>query len=217
VNLDEETPLATLLRYASDRVGVALPMAFEKSDVSGLLNGNLDPAGVIVGTDMMSGRNQKELAFMVARTMALLRPEFYLASAFVDTAWLKVFFRAALAITQGSIVGEDNIEAVQQMVGFMQRLPEPVKVQIVRAVQALLESGENPDLSAWLRNADHTASRVGLLMSGDLRQAISNLKNEAQPLGKADVKEKVRQLIVFAISDEYFALREELGLALQAK
>jgi len=217
INLDEETPLATLLKYVSERVGVALPVAYEKPEVSGLVNGNVDPPALMVGADMRSGRSQKELAFVCGRSLALMRPEFYLASAFIDTAWLKVFFRAALAITQGSIVGEDNLEAVQQMVGFMQRLPEPVQVQIRRAVENLLNSGVNPDMSAWLRNVDHTASRVGLLLCGDLRQAISCIKNEAQPLGKSDVKEKVRQLIVFAISDEYFELREELGLALQAK
>ncbi len=43
---------------------------------------------------------------------------------------------------------------------------------------------------------------------------MSAVKNDAAPISKLTVPEKEAELLQFAISDEYFMVRERLGLAI---
>jgi hypothetical protein len=168
---------------------------------------------------MLGGKSQRELAFQVAKSVTLMRPEFYLASALPATEYLKTFFFAATSVVTGQVQGE-NTEEIVRYAHEIQELPTPVLEQVKRAVTAVFDSGRNPDLSAWLRNVDHTANRAGLMLCGDLRTAVACMKLEfegGRAISKADMKERVRELILFNISNDYFTLRSDLGLALAKK
>jgi hypothetical protein len=58
---------------------------------------------------------------------------------------------------------------------------------------------------------------VGLVLCGDLHVAAVCIKNDTNPVGKATVKEKIRELVLFAISDEFFQLRAQLGLSIDSQ
>ena len=68
-------------------------------------------------------------------------------------------------------------------------------------------------MSNWLEGLEHSTNRLGLLLCNDLVAAASVLKNEAGTFSRATVKDRVRELILYAISPEYFQLRAALGLA----
>ena len=57
-------------------------------------------------------------------------------------------------------------------------------------------------------------SRAGFLMCNDLEVAAHEIQSEPLAVGCADPKDKVRDLIQWCVSDEYFALRAHLGLAI---
>jgi tetratricopeptide (TPR) repeat protein len=217
IDLAQETPITGMIRYSMQALQVAEPQLYEKVDYTGLCNANTDPVGLIVGGDMKSGRPIRDVAFIASKAVAMLRPEYYLGSAYPSTDSLKIFLFAALTAVTGQPVGDAPAEHVQSYVTAIRRLPDPVLVQLRNHVQAFLGAGRNLDLSLWLRAVDHGANRVGLLLCGDLKHAISCIQTEAMPIGKADIKEKVRELVLFSISDQYFQLRRDLGLALQAK
>ena len=70
---------------------------------------------------------------------------------------------------------------------------------------------------------EQTGNRAGLLLCGDLRTAARLvLKNDAssRDLGAQDLSalassnEAFRELLRFAISEDYFVLREKLGTAI---
>ncbi|MCB9531627.1 MAG: tetratricopeptide repeat protein [Myxococcales bacterium] len=220
LDLEQQMPLTKMASYCASRIGLTEVAVYEKQDHYGLTNMNCDPPSLLAGKDMLSGKAQRELAFQVAKAVTLLRPEFYLASAYPSSEHLKTFFLAAYAASTNQLVGEGNAQLITSYAQVIQELPPPVLVQIQRALQAIIQTGKSPDLSAWLRAVDHTANRVGLLLCGDLRTAITAMKVETdreQSISKADIKDKVRELILFNISDPYFALRRDLGLALAAK
>ena len=127
------------------------------------------------------------------------------------------FFFAAFALATGTLPSDAPMQAVSPLVDALRKLPEPVLVPLRNQIAAYLNSGRNPDLSQWLRAVDYSADRIGLLLCGDLRQSIACVKNETFQIGKSSVKDKVKELILYSISDEYFALRRELGLALQPR
>jgi golgin subfamily B member 1 len=54
------------------------------------------------------------------------------------------------------------------------------------------------------------------VLCGDLQKAASCIKNDNNPIGKATAKDKIRDMVVFSISEEFFELRKQLGLAIGA-
>jgi hypothetical protein len=87
-------------------------------------------------------------------------------------------------------------------------------MQLQKYMKQYLSTGKNPNLSAWLTAVEHTCIRAGLVMCGNLHEAASAVKNDTNPIGKATVKDKIRELVLFSISDEYFDIRQKLGLAI---
>ena len=209
-------PLTAMLRYSFERVNVPKIEVYATQAYNGLYNANLDPAGLVAGPDMLAGKSERELAFICTKTVALCRPEYYLGSAFNATDSLKIFFYAAIALVTGQAIGDAPVDIVRGYVEALMRMPEPVVALLRNQVAAYLSEARNPDLSAWLRGIDHTANRVGLLFSGDIRTAAECIRNEPAPIGKETQKDRLVQLVMFGLSDDYFTLRKELGLALQA-
>jgi tetratricopeptide (TPR) repeat protein len=209
-------PLTAMLRYSFERIGVAPMAIYATQAYPGLYNANLDPPGLVAGPDMLAGKTERELAFICSKTVALCRPEYYLGSGFNTTDSLKIFFYAAIALVTGNVLGDAPVDVVRGYVDALMRMPEPVLAQLRNQVTTYLNQGRNPDLSAWLRGIDHTASRVGLLFSGDVRTAAECIRNEPAPVGKEKQKDRLVELVKFSLSDDYFTLRKELGLALQA-
>jgi len=74
---------------------------------------------------------------------------------------------------------------------------------------------EEAPAARWLRGVELTASRAGLLVSGDLRTAKRVLENEPLLFSEAvSVEEKLCDLLAFATDARYLTLRRKTGLAL---
>ena len=56
--------------------------------------------------------------------------------------------------------------------------------------------------------------RLGLLLCNDLGVALRVMRDDQLPLSKLSLAERIETLVLFSISDEYFQLRRELGIAL---
>jgi len=214
---NQQLPFCKIYLYAARTLGLnPPPLLYLKRDGSilGMRNANLDPPAFIVGADMFQGRQDRELGFIIGKAVALGRPEHYLAGGFFPTANLKAFFLAAMQLTNPTLNLGANDTLIQLVQEMQRRLPPPIMIQLQKNMQQFFQSGQNPNLSAWLTAVENTANRVGLLLCGDLMTAASVIKNEQASVSKLTTKEKIKELVVFAISDEYFALRKELGLAL---
>lgn len=214
VDINEPMPMTRAMQHAVRLVGAAPTDMYSRREENGLRNANTDPAAIIVGNDMLQAKPERDLLFEVGKMTTLMRPEFYLASALPSTDYLRNVLTGALAAVTGQIVGATDVEAAQRIAHEVQRQPEQVQARIRQAVQAILNSGENPSLSRWLRAVDHTANRVGLLLSGDLTTACRIIKDEPHGIGKASAQDKIRELIIFSVSEEFFEMRSDLGLSM---
>lgn len=213
-DIDGDTMFARIFRYSADTVNVApVPEVYHKKDQAmGLQNAMVSPPAIVVGADVVN-KEPRELAFRLGKLLAAMRPEHYLGSLGWPTEWLKTFFMAAMHVTNPELglekqLGEQGMGVVEQI----QQMPQQLQMQLRKYVSQYLEMGKNPNLSAWLRHVDHTTSRVGLLLCGDLKRAVACLRTDQNPIGKADVKKKVQELILFNISDDHVELRKRLGL-----
>ncbi|MFW5966062.1 MAG: tetratricopeptide repeat protein, partial [Persicimonas sp.] len=217
LDMDQELLFCKLYKYAAQTVGVVpAPNVYLKRDQAlGIRNANADPPAVIIGADMMQGKGDRELAFWLGKQLCWMRPEHYLGSVGFPTENLKLLFMAAMHITDPSLgVAEQLGEQGAEVINEMQSMPAQMLNQMRKYMKQYLSTGKNPNLSAWLTQVEHTCVRMGLVLCGDLHEAASCIKNDPNPIGKATVKEKIREMVLFSISDEYFEIRDSLGLAI---
>ncbi|TXD34578.1 tetratricopeptide repeat protein [Lujinxingia vulgaris] len=217
VDLEEQTPFNNVYRYVAQTMQLLpAPRVYLKGDQAmGMRNANVDPAAVIIGGDVRQKSGDRELAFIIAKSLTWVMPRHYVGSIGQPTEFLKLLFMALMDITDpslgiGATLGEQGAPIKEELMA----LPGPMLMQAQKAMKQFLSKGQNPNLSEWVLAVEHTAIRMGLLICGDLHTAAGCIKSDLVPMGKASVKEKIRELVLFSISEEYFQLREELGLAI---
>ena len=100
-----------------------------------------------------------------------------------------------------------------QYLHHLQRSVAPQQIeQLAAVVQRFVTNKGEADIHKWANAVDMTATRMGFLICNDLEVATRIVQTEPVSIGVADPKEKIRDLVLWSVSDEYFALREHLGL-----
>jgi hypothetical protein len=210
--------------YVSQALGVAAPELYLRQDWPGeieLMNARekqqLCPA-FVVGAALLQGKQEKELAYALGKKLALMRPDHVVRWPTVvpQVSELKAYFLAALKLVQPKLpVKSDMEQPVAERLELLRRLVPPQNVeQLAEVVRRFIESKAEVDLHRWSKAVDYTSSRVGFLMCNDLEVAAHQIQSEPLAVGSADPKDKVKDLIQWCVSDEYFALRAHLGLAI---
>ncbi len=172
----------------------------------------------VVGSGLLQGRPEKDLAYVIGKRLTLMRPEHLVRWPHVvpTVAELRVVFLAALKLVQPNVPIRNEL---QQSVGQYQALlkktvPPALMEQLAVVVQRFIETKSEADLHVWSNAVDYTGTRAGYLMCGDLDVAARLVQTEPVAVGSVEPKEKIRDLIQWTVSDEYFALREHLGLTI---
>ena len=61
---------------------------------------------------------------------------------------------------------------------------------------------------------DATSHRIGFVICGDLEVAARMVSMEPVVVGGPQVKDKIKELVLYSISEDYFAVRSHLGLTI---
>ena len=216
--------ISRVFMYASQVLGVSLPELYLRQDwagdmefVSAREKQQLCPA-VIVGSALLQGKQEKDLGYALGKRMSLLRPDHIMRWPRIvpQVSELKAFFLAALELVQQKVpVKSDMEQPVAERVELLRRfLPPQHTEQLAEVVRHLLDSKAEVDLQKWALAVDYTSTRAGFLLCNDLEVAIQQVLAEPVTVGSADPKEKVRDLIQWSVSEEYFEIRNQLGLAI---
>ena len=83
----------------------------------------------------------------------------------------------------------------------------PTREHLASVVSKLLPAGGALDLKKWVGAVDLTADRAGFLLAHDLQVAGELIKASGEDASAVPVKERLRELILFATSEQYFTLR----------
>jgi tetratricopeptide (TPR) repeat protein len=210
--------------YVSQALGVTAPELYLRQDWAGeleLMNARdkqqLCPS-FVVGAALLQGKQEKELAYVLGKKLALMRPDHVVRWPAVvpQVSELKAYFLAALKLVQPKVpIKSDMEQPVAERLELLRRLVPPQNVeQLAEVVRRFIESKAEGDLYRWAKAVDYTSSRAGFLMCNDLEVAAHQIQSEPLAVGCADPKDKVKDLIQWCVSDEYFALRAHLGLAI---
>ena len=77
-----------------------------------------------------------------------------------------------------------------------------------------LQTKAEVDLNKWGTAVELTTHRLGFILCGDLATAAKMISTEPATVGGLQPKEKIVELIMYAISDAYFEVRRHLGMAI---
>jgi hypothetical protein len=123
---------------------------------------------------------------------------------------------------QFSALGRRNEEAVKQLKKAYSR--KALKALEIPAMA--MGDVQKVELSPWLDALDYSADRAGLLMCGDVAVGLGMVLREdpnfagarqdgAEPvLNAVREGERLRTLLAFSFTDDFFRLRQRLGLSL---
>ncbi|HEY2747043.1 MAG TPA: hypothetical protein VGL86_20615 [Polyangia bacterium] len=171
---------------------------------------------LVVGAELLQGRGDKELAFPLAAYLTKLRPEHYLRLTIQTNTELGIGFLAAIKLVQPNFpVPPNQAPTVEQYVQAMRSYVRPEwHEQLALVVQRFIQTKGQIDLARWSQAVDLTAHRAGFLISNDLALAARFIQMEPATVGGMSAKDKIKELVVYAISEEYFDLRQHLGITI---
>ena len=207
----------TTLRWAADVLGVRAPDVYLREDEpNAFVCAGIAPPVSYVGQRVLSGASPLEMAFLAGRHMAMHRGEHVIRTLFPTYLEIKVLFFAALCIVRQDVEVDPSIEAaVKATAADLERLIETREKENLRVVvQRFLEGGQVADLKRWVQAVEFTSCRAGFLLCGDLDVARRMVLAEPTVAGDPSPQDKLREVMLFSVSDAYFGLRKTLGIAL---
>jgi hypothetical protein len=171
---------------------------------------------LVVGAELLQGRSDKELAFPIARYMTLLRPEHYLRLTIPTNTELGIAFLAAIKLVQPNFpVPANQAPTVDQYLSYMRTTVQPAwHEQLALVVHQFIQKKGSIDLARWSTAVDLTAHRAGFIVANDLSLSARFIQQEPPTVGGLSTKDKIKELVLYSISEEYFELREHLGLTI---
>jgi hypothetical protein len=172
------------------------------------------PPASIAGNTVLTGFTPQELTFIVAKHLAFYRDEHYIRNLFTTLNELKVLFFAGLRVAIPTFAVpaemEQHVADTAKALGMYMQPVHKDGLKIV--VQKFLEEGSKADLRRWMHTVELTAVRAGFLLCGDLEVAKKMIVAEQQMPGDLSPSEKVKEILLFSVSEQYFGLRKALGI-----
>jgi hypothetical protein len=171
---------------------------------------------LVVGAELLQGRGDKELAFPLAAYLTKLRPEHYLRLTIQTNTELGIAFMAAIKLVQPNFpVPPNQAPTVEQYLQAMRAYVRPEwHEQLALVVQRFIQQKGAIDLQKWSQAVDLTAHRAGFLVANDLALSARFIQMEPATVGGMSAKDKIKELVLYSISEQYFELREHLGITI---
>lgn len=213
--VDPATNTATFAQafgFVANVLGLPTPRLFLRTDVQGGLSHlPVWPQASLSGATLLKGFHPQDLMFVAARHMSDYRGEHYMRTLLPSNTELKSVLMAGLRIV-GVVPQSDP--AVEQTAGQIAAKMQPAQRDALKTLaKRFVEAGARTDIKKWLQAVELTACRAGLLVCNDLETA-GRMVTQLPPAGPVDLspRDKVKELVLFSVSEQYFRLREHLGI-----
>ena len=189
---------------------------------------NTDPPAIIIGEGLLKRATGRERRFALARTLKLVADGSYLAL----SIGAKELTRLVAALLHSY---HQDLPLILEVGDSLEDLPKKVSKALPRKNRKAIEeylveaSGLLKDPIRWddyLMAVEHSANRAGLVYGTDLYEGILHLARAVPDLNSKVMEstEKmafalspyptIRELLRFAVSEEYFRLRARLKLSI---
>ncbi len=220
--MSDQALFSKVFNYVTQVLNIMQPEVYFRPEQPGAMQlANTKEKGVlipslVVGAELLQGRSDKELAFPIARYLTLLRPEHYLRLTIQTNTELGIAFMAAIKLVQPNFpVPANQSGTVDQYLAAMRTTVQPAwHEQLALVVQRFIQQKGSIDLARWSTAVDLTAHRAGFIVANDLGLSARFIQMEPATVGGLSAKDKIKELVLYSISEEYFELREHLGITI---
>jgi tetratricopeptide (TPR) repeat protein/tRNA A-37 threonylcarbamoyl transferase component Bud32 len=213
-------PMAQTIYWAASVLGIQPPPTFENpNDPGGLSFLHAQQPSIVLGHSALTAEiTPQAAAFVVARHLAYYRPGFYVRHLVPTGTGLKAWLFAAIKMISPQFPIQPELENPmrESLTALERAIVGPTRERLASLVAKLLASGGALDLKRWVAAVDVTADRAGFLLAHDLQTAGEIVKASGDDASAVPVKDRLKELILFATGESYFAIRSKLGLAVDS-
>jgi hypothetical protein len=213
-------PLSQTLHYAAGVLGMDLPPVFENpNDPGGLAFLPAETPSIVLGAAALAASAAPQaLAFLAGRHLTYLRPGFYIRQLVPSGTGLRSWLFAAIKMNAPAFPVAADLEGpVRDATQALERhLTPQLKDHLFRLVSKLIQSGAALDLRKWVQGVDLTADRAGFVLAHDLETAVEIIRASDDASSALAPQARLKELILYAISEPYFDMRDGLGIGIEA-
>jgi tetratricopeptide (TPR) repeat protein len=211
VKLKEQLAFNNLYKQIGDVLGFEeLPQLWRKPEQEGLINGALQPPGMIVGDELLGSGRERHIAFVVGKQLTLFMEAFYLAAIRQKTD-LQVFYLLAAQLVKPEFQFQQDQRTKDVYKLIKKNVKGAEERRLKKAIDASMTDNMQAQIDRWVEAVEDTANRVGFIFCDDLDVVRDYLNNEPQQISDRSVDERMKDLIDYSVSDRYLTLRQELG------
>ncbi|MBL8601844.1 MAG: tetratricopeptide repeat protein [Myxococcales bacterium] len=217
---DPRTSTLTLVKVLGNTANyLSLPtplMFLRQGQPGGLAYVPSDPIASFSGQGLLSGFTQHELTFAAAKHLSYYRNEHYVRVLFPTVQELTAILLGAIKVVKPDQQVPPEAEAVTtQLMPLLAQ--DPVATEGLRkVVRVFLDQGGASNIKKWYQSVELTAARAGFLMVGDLDVVKKMIALEPGLPGDLAANEKLKDVVNFSVSEQYFSLRDALGINFQS-
>ena len=211
VDAEGKEMLANVLRRVTDVLGLGEVQLYRRPNESGIALEPVVPPCISVGTDMLTGKSESELAYLLGKHLALLLPMHVLASIYGPSrlqGLLEVAKVCANPSHKPASGGDSILEAAEQM---RQDITHTDEDRLRQLVEALGDHDEMKLIDYYLNDVEVAATRAGQLVGDNL--SISKQVIQAgygTTLGSLSAGERIRELVRWMLSDSQMEARRSI-------
>lgn len=210
LRLEEHPMIEHCLKVVLSDAQVPLPEVYVDVEKQGIRPFTTNPNCLLISEDWLTKRTREQLAFAIGTQIAMFLPQFYFIGIGPDVMASVVQTSLVLSIPDYRAPETEEVKVLVKVLGEMStqgrnRLKEWCS-------QLLAQSG-TIDFNEWSNDAERVAHRIGLLLCNEITAALDVIRDPDFPVvvSRADL---AHDLLVWAVSDDYFALRRELGISI---
>jgi len=205
-----ETSTATIARscqWAARFCSVDCPDLYaSEQQAGGLVAAQASKPATVLGPSVLRGLSVKDLAFLAGRHLTYYRPEYRILIHYPTRDELTNLLLATVQVVMpDQTAAAAPVRALHARIAA--RLSPEDRADIEDAVRRLDERGGRASVGAWIRSAELTAGRVGLLLCGDLATAGAFVRSEVRSAGGISAEARRGDLLAFCASRVHLALR----------
>ena len=203
--------------WAAQVLGVQAPELYVRNDVPGAIAPvpSIPPASV-AGQTVLTGFQPQELTFMCGKHLSHYRGEHYIRTLFPTQAELTIMLFAGVMLAAPSTpMPQDMAAQIRATAQELAKYMEPRDLEGLRiVVKRFIDDGAKANIKRWNQAVELTACRAGLIVCGDLEISKKLIAAEAQLAGELSAADKMKELLLYFVSEQYSEVRRALGIAI---